>query len=258
MTKVTASARSGSSARTSDVPPLDAVIELGNLIVESFKREGDRLSEWMAHRLAELMDAAVRSRTRADREAAAQQAADLILRLWRHRHEWPRGWPPGELGTLLERLHEIETTPAWRGRRRSSHDPQPGWASALTELDMLAAAEKQIATSASLASIREELEAWLQGSSAAGDTDEVLVQLRSNTETARRRLSGRADPRLASDEEGQGELDLVALQQNALSELVALASRRAELFKSIAEAKGLSIPRAPRKRAVSASPRPVS
>jgi chorismate mutase len=253
MTKATASAESGSSARSSDVPsPLDRVTELGNTIVRSFEREGDRLSQWMAHRLAELMDAAAHGRTRADREAAAQQSSDLILRLWQHRHEWPKGWPPGELGTLLERLHELETTPAWQRRWRSPHDAQPSWDSALTELDTLAATERQIAISAALASMdAEEVDSWLHASRAAGEEEELLEQVQRNIEAARRRLSERADPRLSKGDDSQDELDPIALQENALRELVDLTARRAEVFKSVAEARGLRLPRAPRKRAAS-------
>jgi hypothetical protein len=228
------------------------VIELGNAIVRSFERESDRLSQWMAHRLAELMEAAEHGRTRADREAAAQQASDLILRLWRHRHQWPRGWPPGELGTLFERLHELETTPAWQRRRRSSHDEQPSWASALTELDRLGAAEQHIVMSAALVSMdAAEVQAWLNSSTAAGEDDEILEQVERTYEAARRRLSGRAYPRVSNREESQDELDLVALQKNALRELVELTSRRIELLKSIAEAQELPFPRAARKKRAS-------
>lgn len=250
MTKATASAESGSSARVSEVSPsLDRVTELGNAIVRSFQRDGDRLSQWMAHRVAELMDAAAHGRTRASREAAAQQASDLILRLWRHRREWPRGWPSGELGALLERLRELETMPARQRRWPSSHDAQSPWASALTELDRLAAAERQIVTSAALASMDpQEVDAWLHASSAAGEEDELLEQVQRNIEAARRRLSGRADPRLSKGEDSQ-ELNPRVLQENALRELVELTSRRAEVFKSIAQAQGLALPRSPRKGA---------
>jgi hypothetical protein len=250
MTKATASAKSGSSTRASDVPsPLDRVTDLGNAIVSGFEREGDRLSQWMAHRLAELMDAATHGRTRADREAAAQQASELILRLWRHRHEWPRGWPHGELGNLLEKLHELET-PRWHRRSRSPDDAQPSWASALAELDRLAAAEREIATLAALVSMdAEEVESWLRASSAASEEDELLEQMQRNIEIARRRLSERADPRRPIGDDSQDELDQDALEENALRELVDLTTRKAELFKSVAEARGLRLPRVPRKRA---------
>jgi hypothetical protein len=48
----------------------------------------------MAHRIAELLERAETSRRRADREVAAHEAQELILRVWERRSAWPDGWPP--------------------------------------------------------------------------------------------------------------------------------------------------------------------
>ena len=49
----------------------------------------------MAHRLAELL-------TRGETDNSAKEAAtDLVLRLWRHRSDWPTGWPPTAIANQL-------------------------------------------------------------------------------------------------------------------------------------------------------------
>lgn len=248
MTKATASARSGSSRRKSDAPrQLDRVTELGTTIIRGFEREGDRLSQWMAHRLAELLDAAETGRTRAQREAAAEQAADLILRLWQQRREWPRGWPPGEWSTLLERLQELEATPTWQRRFSSPSNVQPDWASALTEFDRIETAERHIVISAALVSMdAKDIEDWATASVKAGEHDELIDQLERNVDAARRALTERPDPWLSGGED-EPDVSPKALQENALRQLAELAERRTEMLRSLSKAQGLSV-KTPRKR----------
>lgn len=251
MTKATVSTGSGSSRRKSEPPrQLDRVTALGATIVQSFEREGDRLSQWMAHRLAELLDVAETGRTKAQREAAAEQATDLIVRLWQQRREWPGGWPPGEWSTLLERLQELETTPTWQLRFSSSSSVPADWAAALKEFDRIEIAERHIVMSAALVSMdAKNIEDWATASANAGQRDELIDQLERNVEAARRALTERPDPRLSG---GKDEPDLSpkALQENALRQLAELAERRAEVLRSLTKAKGLSV-KAPRKRASS-------
>lgn len=251
MTKTTVSTGSGSSRRKSESPgQLDRVTELGATIVRSFEREGDRLSQWMAHRLAELLDAAEAGRTQAQREAAAEQATDLILRLWQQRREWPRGWPPGEWGTLLERLQELETTPTWQRRFSPPSNVPPDWASALTELNRIEIAERHIVMSAALVSMdAKEIEDWATASAKAGELDELIDQLERNVEAARRALTERPDPRLSGGED-EPDVSPMALQENAMTQLAELAERRAEMLRALSDAIGLSV-KAPRKRASS-------
>lgn len=246
-TKATASAGSGSSRRSSDpTPELDRVTELGVSIVQSFQRDSDRLSQWMAHHVAELMETAAKDRVRARRDAAADRAADLIIRLWRHRDQWPRGWPPGDLNTLLDRLRDLEATPAWQRRLRPTEPSEPGWSAALAELDRLAQLERELVFSAGLMSTgSDEVEQWRRASARAGEEDELLEQLERNMEAARRKLTPRRDPRLSEDDESP-ERDPKELQQSALDALLDLADRRAELLESIAVGQGLTIK--PRRR----------
>lgn len=217
--------------------------DLGVAIVRSFQQDSDRLAQWMAHRLAELMDTAANGRVRAQREAAADSAAGLIMRLWELRDQWPRGWPPGDIHALLARLREMEATPAWHRRLRTSELTDPGWMEALAEYDRLAQLEQEILSSAALMSIgSEELEDWRRASARAGETDEVLEQLGRNMEAARRKLTPRRDPRRT--EEGESpEPDAMQMQQSAVDALRDVADRRAELLESIAASHGLAIKR---------------
>lgn len=63
----------------------------------------DTLARWMSHRLAELL-----SRGGSDAEATAadvrREAADLVLRLWARRRDWPVGWPPEGAARVLAAL----------------------------------------------------------------------------------------------------------------------------------------------------------
>lgn len=255
MTKATVSTGSGSSHRESESPgELARVTELGMTIVQSFEGEGDRLSQWMTHRLAELLDAAETGNTQAQREAAEEQATDLILRLWQQRREWPRGWPPGEWSTLLKRLQELETTPTWPRRFSSPSNVPSDWASALTELDRIGISERHIVVSAALISMdAKDIEDWAIASAKAGEHDELIDQLERNVEAARRALTDRPDSRLSGGED-EPDVSSKALQLHALTQLAELAERRAEVFRSLSDAQGLSI-KAPRKRASSSKGR---
>jgi len=251
MKKATASTGSGSSRRKSDSPgQLDRVTELGTMIVRSFEREGDLLSQWMAHRLAELLDVAATGTTMAQREAAAALATDLIVRLWQQRRNWPRGWPPGDWSRLLKRLQDLETTPTWHHRYSSPSSVPSDWASVLTEFDRLESAERHIVMSAAMVSMdAKDIEDWATASAKAGEHDELVDQLELNQEAARRELTERPDPRLAGDE-CEPDMSPKALQENALRQLAEIAERRTEMLRSLVKAQGLSV-KAPRKRTAS-------
>ena len=257
MTKTTASTRSGSSRRESDSPrQLERVTELGAMIVRSFEQEGDLLSQWMAHRLAELLDVAATGRTRAQREAAAALATDLILRLWQQRRDWPRGWPPGDWSSLLERLQDLEKTPAWQRRFSTPSSDPSDWASVLTEFDHLEIAERHIVMSAAMVSMdAKDIEDWATASAQAGEHDELVDQLERSVEAARRALTARPDPRLPVGEY-EPDVSPKALQENALRELAELAERRAAMLRSLARSHGLSV-KTPRKRTASGKKRAI-
>jgi hypothetical protein len=202
----------------------------------------------MAHRLAELLDAAETESTQGQREAAAERATDLIFRLWQQRREWPRGWPPGEWSALLERLQELETAPTWQRRSSSPSDVPLDWASALTEFDRIGIAERHIVMSAALVSMdAKEIQNWATAGAKAGELDELIGQLDRNVDAARRALREHADPRFSGGED-EPDVSPKALQENALAQLAELADRRAKMLRSLSDTHGLSV-KAPRKRA---------
>lgn len=58
----------------------------------------------MSHRIAELLTLSEKASTKAEREKAKREVADLILRLWERRSEWSNDWPPQNASALLEQL----------------------------------------------------------------------------------------------------------------------------------------------------------
>lgn len=76
------------------------VSTLGRAIVSQLSiSEPDTLGRWMAYRLAELLNQAETD------DSAKEAATDLVFRIWRHRSDWPNGWPPtavaGQLAWLF-------------------------------------------------------------------------------------------------------------------------------------------------------------
>lgn len=69
----------------------DDILALGRSIVSQLQiEEHDTLGRWMSYRLAERPE-------EADHEPNARDSvADLTLRLWSHRSDWPNGWRPRE------------------------------------------------------------------------------------------------------------------------------------------------------------------
>jgi hypothetical protein len=82
----------------------EAVIALGREIVCSLGEHPSLLTQWMAHFVAERLDAAEHA---APEERAASQAAafEAVLELWRHRAELPNGSRPYQaLEPVIETL----------------------------------------------------------------------------------------------------------------------------------------------------------
>ncbi|MGH3719388.1 MAG: hypothetical protein ACRDRI_11240 [Pseudonocardiaceae bacterium] len=74
-------------------------MRLGEQIVHELglERSNDTLSRWLAHHVAELINAAQDAQqtlTPEQAHQAAQQCRAAILQLWQHRTSWPHGWPP--------------------------------------------------------------------------------------------------------------------------------------------------------------------
>lgn len=85
-----------------------AVVELGQKLVGQLGAEDDLLSAWMAHRIAELMDAA--GQASLDCKTAAEEACSkAILELWKHRSALRCDFSPvRELEPILRTLASLD------------------------------------------------------------------------------------------------------------------------------------------------------
>lgn len=94
------------------------ILGLGRALVEELgpDRDVDTLSRWMAHYIAELIEA-VESANNEDRPAKLAKCADAILKLWEHRHLLPDGRRPFEdwepILKTLESLDPDDDTPRY-------------------------------------------------------------------------------------------------------------------------------------------------
>jgi hypothetical protein len=103
---------SSSSDRENHPGRLRAVLAIGEAIVAELGLEAsnDVLGRWMAHHVAELMEAAVTAAP-ADRRAAEERCSALILEVWRHRNCLPEGRRPFQrLEPMLDTLAALDPT----------------------------------------------------------------------------------------------------------------------------------------------------
>jgi hypothetical protein len=94
------------------------VISLGQLLVKQLELDPgvDTLSRWIAHYLAEKINAVANS-TGQEKKLAEEECVDIILKLWKHRWYFPRGSRPLEnyqpLLELLQRLNNRDEAPTF-------------------------------------------------------------------------------------------------------------------------------------------------
>jgi len=132
----------------------------------------DNLTRWMAHYLAETLEAAKTETDPTRRNRLRRECADLILTIWKHREHWPRGQPFRALGALVK---ELSTEPSPFDLHADPHD----WGTLIKELDSLHQREKR----------------WLLEAAAANEADrttseweKVATEFFSNTEGQMARL----------------------------------------------------------------------
>ena len=106
-----------SSNPLEESPRFTEVMALGQKLVEELGQEPppDTLSRWMAHYIAELMDAATNAPS-AKRAAFRRECFETVLELWSHQADLPAGRRPFEdlepIGRALESLDPSNETPA--------------------------------------------------------------------------------------------------------------------------------------------------
>ena len=107
------------------LPRFDEILALGRKLVYELDMEPrvDTLARWMAHYVAELIDAAANAPL-AERAASQKRCFDAILELWSHRAELPNGKRPFEnlepILRALEGLGPEDETPRFFRSIRST------------------------------------------------------------------------------------------------------------------------------------------
>ena len=100
------------------MPRFGEVLTLGGKLVDELGREPrvDTLARWMAHYVAELLEAAVNAPAR-ERDSARRACFEAILALWDHRAALPDGRRPFEdlepVVRALESLDPAGETPRY-------------------------------------------------------------------------------------------------------------------------------------------------
>jgi hypothetical protein len=145
------SGASTSSGETERLKDWGRVANLGRQISAELgvDERGDTLSRWIAHRIAELLDRSEKARRKTDRETAAREIEDLILRVWEQRTSWPTGWPPETAARITDLL--ADRYPRYRSDEEQE-SPSP-WLDALQRLERVHWREKQILLQAALADL---------------------------------------------------------------------------------------------------------
>ena len=114
------------------LPRFDEVVALGRKLVDELDKgpRVDTLSRWMAHYVAELIDAAENAPSE-ERAASRRECFDTVLELWNHRPDLPGGRRPFEdlepVARALESLDPSNETPRFFATaRRGVADVEEG------------------------------------------------------------------------------------------------------------------------------------
>lgn len=98
-----------------------AVIDLGKRLVADLNLGDDIMAQWMAHLIAERMDAA-ESASPEERASAQDSCAQVIFELWAHRNSLPSHIRPfRELEPLLQTLASLDVDSGLRFRYFPNH-----------------------------------------------------------------------------------------------------------------------------------------
>lgn len=98
-----------------------AVIDLGKRLVTELKLGDDMMAQWMAHLIAERIDAAESASPEA-RVSAQDACAQVIFELWAHRNSLPSHMRPfRELEPLLQTLASLDVDSGSRFRYFPQH-----------------------------------------------------------------------------------------------------------------------------------------
>lgn len=86
----------------------EAVLELGKRLVAQLDADNDLLAAWMAHYVAQRIEAAAKASAE-DQSASQEACANAVLELWRYRSSLPHHLRPlGELEPILRTLASLD------------------------------------------------------------------------------------------------------------------------------------------------------
>jgi hypothetical protein len=160
---------------------------LGNKIVEELGQDQSRdtLARWMAHYIAELIEAARRA-TGEDQQTRMDMCARAILDLWRHQTLLPTGTRPfEELAPILRTLESLDPNPDnlryYRLQIAAIHDDAEEeetkrWLRIAKHLDFSARILIRYCLTCAADSALNKSEEWVALSQAAGLEEEVELQ----------------------------------------------------------------------------------
>jgi hypothetical protein len=95
---------------TEALPRFEQVLTLGRKLVDELGMEPpvDTLGRWMAHYIAQLIDAAANAQSE-ERPTAQKRCFDMILELWSHHAELPNGKRPFEnLEPIIRAIESLD------------------------------------------------------------------------------------------------------------------------------------------------------
>ncbi|MEU5993882.1 hypothetical protein ABZ806_33335 [Spirillospora sp. NPDC047418] len=158
------------------------------IIAELGGDDAPLLARWMSLRIAELMHQTQEATDAATREEAARACADLVLRVWEKRSNWPQGWPPESANHVITALEQRNQ---WQRARVPEQDQDLSWLTALpAAFDSIEEEQELWRLVALAATDPSDIRAWLEQPGAALGEQE-RNQLESIAEAA-----GRADEQL--------------------------------------------------------------
>lgn len=141
--------------------PWNETVALGQKLIHEWEERPSLMARWMAHRIAELMQAADEAETDDERESARSKCTDLILRLWERRKHWPYGDP---LQRVSETLSAIVGEPSF-GEPSEPNQPSPSgkWDLVFQDMQELQRQENLVLLHAMSAGMRlEPGKQWLE------------------------------------------------------------------------------------------------
>ena len=159
-----------------------AVLELGSRLVSQLGAADDLLASWMAHYIAQLIEAA--ERAPAEAKAIAQEScAKSILELWRYRTTFPdRLRPFAELEPVLRTLASLDVERTdHRYYHQALHEAETAntdedtekWLDLATEIDFTARLLIQTALRFASQRAASSAEPWVELAAQAGAEDGV-------------------------------------------------------------------------------------